>query len=49
MLVFLLVSLVSLPASQLGSSVTLVSGVLRNNLGSSSEWLVHSPGSGSDY
>jgi hypothetical protein len=44
-LVFLSVSLVSLLVSLLELSVTPVSGVLRNNQGSSSEWLVHLPGS----
>jgi len=48
-LVFPLVSPVFPPVSLLGLSVTPVSGVLRNNQGSSSEWLAHLPRSGPTY
>ena len=48
-LVFLLAFPVSVPVSLSGSSVTPVSGVLRNNQGSLSEWLVHLPRGGPAY
>ena len=49
MLAFLSVSLVSLLGLLSESLATPVSGVLHNNQGSTSEWLVYLPGSDHTY